>query len=141
MSRHSPDTGEPTDRLVEMDEIGRKRTAINLTKRAQRCANDPQHYARAADLLEQAVNLVPGDETLVQNYVGYCTEIATYHLQDGKYTEAVMFFTRALHYAPNDPESWLDLGTAYANQDNALEACRAWQDALRYLEANSKPGT
>lgn len=131
--RRSPDTGNDSCRLPEENEAERLRRAIALTEEAQRCANDPALYEKAEELLAAALALAPANGTIVQNYVEFCTEIGTYHLTDGADDAAIRYFVRALKHAPEDGQTWLDLGTACARDDHVTEALRAWQQALVHL--------
>lgn len=104
--------------------------AIQCTEQALACADDPDQYDKAERLLASALKFVPKDETIRDNYVGFCTEVAGYYLEDEDLDGAIRYLRRVLRHAPHDTEAWLDLGTAYARKDMPMEALQAWQKCL-----------
>ncbi len=108
--------------------------AIACTEKAQRCGDDPDEYEVAEHLLLDALRLMPEEPAFRNNYTGFCTEIAGYSLADGLYDDAIRYFRCALREAPDDPESWLDLGSAYANSNMPLEALESWKECLKCID-------
>lgn len=112
--------------------------AIQCTEQAMEVADDPGSYDKAERLLASALKFMPKDEILLQNYIGFCTEVAGYYLEDDELDAAITYLRRVLKYVPTDAESWLDLGTAYARKNMPMEALQAWQKCLELPASKGK---
>ena len=130
MKGKPPSKGDDEEYLSPRQKMAQ---AILFTQEALECADDPERYDEAEELLAKALHLVPDDETIVSNYVGFCTQVAANHALDQAHDDAIRYFRLALQHAPDDPETWLDLGSAYAEQNMAMEALEAWGQCLRVL--------
>lgn len=111
--------------------------AIELTERAMQ-ASDMEDFEAAADLLEEAMELMPGEEPFTQNYVEFCLQVAQNATLDDDHDQAITYFMRAIDGNPNDAETLMDLGAAHARNNDPVEAIGAWQKALALL--NPKKG-
>ncbi len=111
--------------------------AIELTEEAMRVA-DETHYEEGEALLKEAMELVPDEELFANNYTEFCLQIAQNNTLDENYEEAVTYFLKALDGRPDDAETLMDLGAAYARNNDPVEAVGAWQKALVLL--NPKKG-
>ncbi len=106
--------------------------AIALTEEAMR-VSDETHYEEGERLLREAMELVPDEEHFVNNYVAYCLQVAQNCTLADDPPEAITYYRKALEHMPDDAEAWMDLGAAYARDNQALEALQAWQSALAML--------
>lgn len=131
MDEHSPCEGSEFDALSAHE---RGERSIRCTQQARECGDNPVEYDKAERLLAEAIRLVPDEPVFRANYVGFCTQVAAHCASDGEYDKAIRYLQCVLIYTPNDPEMWLDLGTAYANQNMALEALQAWSECLRSIK-------
>lgn len=126
-------TSSDFDDMTE-DEAKRLAAAFSLTAQALELS-DEEHYEKGEKLLRQALDLAPEHETIVDNYVNYCLTVAENNLVAfEQYEEAVRYYEKALEFAKGDAATWMDLGTAYAYQDNPKQTLEAWQKALGMLD-------
>lgn len=100
--------------------------------------SDETHYKQGEKLLREAMELVPDEELFTQNYVEFCLQVAENCTLEENYIEAVGYFRKALKARPDDAETLMDLGAAYARNNEVTEAVEAWQKALALL--NPKKG-
>lgn len=113
--------------------------AIELTETALAYSDEGQ-YDEAEVLLRQALLAVPDDETMMKNYVGFCLEVAhNHHCVFENFVDAIRYYKKVLEVVPTEAETWMDLGSAHANNDETLEALQAWQKALELLDIK-RPG-
>lgn len=104
--------------------------AVTLTKEAV-AKSDDGDYEGAETLLREAVELAPEHDDFLKNYTAFCLEVAhEYHCVTEDYPAAVRFYQKVLTFTPDDGETWMDLGSAHASSDEALEALHAWRNAL-----------
>jgi Flp pilus assembly protein TadD len=81
-------------------------------------------FARATEILEQALALPPADDTML-------SDLGNAYLRQGKFAQAEAALTRALAVNPEQPEAQNLLGLAALQQRNAVEAETRFRDALR----------
>ena len=108
--------------------------AVELTEEAMRIS-DETHYEEGERLLREAAELVPDEQTFTQNYVEFCVQVAHNNILNGDYDEAIAYYRKALRKFPDDAETLIDLGSAYAHNEQGPEALEAWQKALKLLNA------
>lgn len=106
--------------------------AVELTEEAMR-VSDETHYEEGERLLREAMELVQDEPHFVNNYVAFCLQIAHNCTLGGEPTEAIVYYRKALEHGTDDSEGWMDLGAAYARNNQPLEALQAWQFALALL--------
>lgn len=111
--------------------------AVELTKEAMQLSDDAD-YDGAEELLREAMDLVPDEELFTQNYVQFCLQVAHNHTLEDNHGTAIDFYRKALEQFPDDAEGWMDLGAAYARNNEPLEALQAWQAAVALM--NPKKG-
>lgn len=106
--------------------------AVGLTEEAMR-VTDETHYEEGERLLREAMELVPDETHFTNNYVAFCLQIAQNCTLNDDLVEAIVYYRKALEHRTDDPEGWMDLGAAYARNNQPLEALQAWQSALALL--------
>ncbi|NOS66981.1 MAG: hypothetical protein HOO67_01275 [Candidatus Peribacteraceae bacterium] len=111
--------------------------AIELTEEAMR-VTDETHYEEGERLLREAMELVPDEVHFLNNYVAFCLQVAQNCTINDEPTQAIIYYRKALEQGVDDAEAWMDLGAAYARNNQAMEALQAWQSALAML--NPKKG-
>lgn len=99
---------------------------------------DETHYEEGEKLLRKAMNLVPDETHFLNNYVAFCLQIAQNCTINDEPAEAIIYYRKALEQGIDDAEAWMDLGAAYARDNQPLEALQAWQAALAMF--NPKKG-
>ena len=100
--------------------------------------SDETHHKEGEKLLREAMELLPDEELFTNNYIEFCLQVAENCTIEEDYIEAVGYFRKALKARPDDSETLMDLGAAYARNNEAAEAFDAWQKALSLL--NPKKG-
>lgn len=108
--------------------------AVELTEQAMR-VSDETHYEEGERLLREAAELMPEERLFTQNYVEFCLQVAQNCILANDHDEAISYYRKALRQSPDDPETLIDLGSAYAHNDQSHEALEAWQKALGLLNA------
>lgn len=89
--------------------------------------------------LETQMKSDPHNEKIQQQYTELCLTAACACMNEGRnWPLASDWLQRALHYQETDAETWLDLGTAYANQNMVPETLQAWKKALEHLDENNE---
>lgn len=111
--------------------------AVELTEEAMR-VSDENHYEEGEKLLREAMELVPDETHFLNNYIAFCLQVAQNCTLNDNPAEAIIYYRKALEQGTDDSESWMDLGAAYARNNQPLEALQAWQSALAML--NPKKG-
>lgn len=129
--KHSSSSGENDENLSPQERLER---AIRCTQQARECGDDPEQYDDAERLLAEALSLMPKEPIFRENYVGFCTQLAANFADDGDHENAIRYLQCVVTYAPDDSEAWLDLGTAYANCNMALQALEAWSECLKSIK-------
>jgi len=126
-------TSSDFDDLNE-DDAKRLAAAFSLTAKAMDCS-EAEQYAKGEKLLRQAVEMAPENDMIIDNYVNYCIQIAENNLVAfKKYAEAIRYYRKALEFSDGEAATWMDLGTAYAYEDQPMETLEAWQKALQLLD-------
>ncbi len=111
--------------------------AIELTEEAMD-VSDENNYEEGERLLKEAMELVPDEVHFLNNYIAYCLQVAQNCTINDDPAEAIVYYRKALELGMDDAEGWMDLGAAYARNDQPMEALQAWQSALAML--NPKKG-
>ena len=106
--------------------------AVELTEEAMR-VTDETHYEEGEKLLREAMELVPDEPHFLNNYIAFCLQVAQNCTLNDEPAEAIVYYRKALELGTDDAEGWMDLGAAYARNDQSLEALQAWQNALAML--------
>jgi Flp pilus assembly protein TadD len=100
------------------------------TRRLQAAASIPRSQGEAMlPTLRQAHQLLP-DEHRLTAALGISYAVA------GQISNAVPFLELAARQGSNDVQCWIDLGSAYALENNLAKARQAWETALRLEPAN-----
>ncbi len=99
---------------------------------------DETHYETGEKLLREAMELVPDETHFLNNYIAFCLQVAHNCTLNGEPAEAIIYYRKALEQGTDDSEGWMDLGAAYARNNQPMEALQAWQAALAML--NPKKG-
>jgi tetratricopeptide (TPR) repeat protein len=90
-----------------------------------------------SEVLKDNVEYNEFTRQVVDSYTGFCAEVGQLYLTQEEIYDpmsALEFLRRALEYDEKNAETWLDLGTAYANIAENVEALQCWQNALKYLQ-------
>ena len=103
--------------------------AVELTEEAMR-VTDETHYEEGERLLKEAMDLVPDETHFLNNYVAFCLQVAQNCTVNDDPAEAIVYYRKALELGTDDAEGWMDLGAAYARNNQPMEALQAWQSAL-----------
>ncbi len=109
------------------------RSAFRLEETTRRLQVGPSISRREAEgvlpALEEAHQLLP-DEHRITTALGIAWALA------GKISNAVPMLELAARQETNDAQCWIDLGSAYALENNATKAREAWEKALRLEPTN-----
>lgn len=100
--------------------------------------SDESNYKEGERLLKKAMELVPEETHFLNNYVAFCLQVAQNCTINDEPAEAIIYYRKALEQGTDDAEGWMDLGAAYARNNQPMEALQAWQSALAML--NPKKG-
>ena len=111
--------------------------AVELTEEAMR-VTDETHYEEGERLLREAIIAAPEEELFMENYIQFCLQVAHNCTIAEDHPEAIAYYRKVLEQRPDDSETWMDTGAAYARNNNPLDALQAWQSALALL--NPKKG-
>ena len=103
--------------------------AVELTEEAMR-VTDETHYKEGEKLLREAMELVPDETHFLNNYIAFCLQVAQNCSINEDNDEAIVYYRKALEFAVDDAEAWMDLGAVYARMNQPLDALQAWQSAL-----------
>lgn len=103
--------------------------AVELTEEAMR-VTDETHYEEGERLLREAMELVPDESHFLNNYIAFCLQVAQNCAITEDNDEAIIYYRKALEFAVDDAEAWMDLGAVYARMNQPLDALQAWQSAL-----------
>lgn len=106
--------------------------AVELTEEAMRIT-DETHYEEGERLLKEAMELVPDEPHFLNNYVAFCLQVAHNCTLAEENEEAIVYYRKSLELITDDAEAWMDLGAAYARNNQPLEALQAWQSALALM--------
>ncbi len=106
--------------------------AIELTEEAMRIT-DETHYEEGERLLKEAMDLMPDEVHFLNNYIAFCLQVAQNCTFNDEPAEAIIYYRKALEQGTDDSEAWMDLGAAYARNNQPLEALQAWQGALAMM--------
>ncbi|TSC57496.1 MAG: designed protein CTPR3 [Candidatus Peregrinibacteria bacterium Greene0416_19] len=121
MPRRS-DMNKDPDRVMELTQ-----QAIALS--------DEGHYDAAEALLRKALVLLPDNEDIIRNYVNFCIEVAhNHHCVFENFVDAIKYYKKVLEVVPTEAETWMDLGSAHASNQEIMDALQAWQKALELLD-------
>jgi tetratricopeptide (TPR) repeat protein len=102
----------------------------DTTRRLQADSSIPRSQGEAMlPTLRQAHQLLP-DEHRLTAALGISYAVA------GQISNAVPFLELAARQGSNDVQCWIDLGSAYALENNLAKARQAWETALRLEPAN-----
>jgi tetratricopeptide (TPR) repeat protein len=102
----------------------------DTTRHLQAAASIPRGQGEAMlPTLLQAHQVLP-DEHRITAALGISYAVA------GQISNAVPFLELAARQGSNDAQCWIDLGTAYALENNAAKARQAWETALRLEPTN-----
>lgn len=131
--------------LVKIQEAG------ELMEEAQAMDDSqPENWSKMEQLLRKAANLVDNEaefainealikdrECILQSYRDFCTAVAEYYLTDPEIEDphsAIDYYNKARSIDPDDPETLIDLGTAYTKISDPNKALEHWHQALENLD-------
>lgn len=96
-----------------------------------------KEYAKGEEMLRAAMNLCPDIHDFVINYIGFCVQVGNNNAYVYKnFQEAIKYYQKALEHDFNDPEIWIHLGNAHAENEELLQALESWQVALNFFNWN-----
>jgi tetratricopeptide (TPR) repeat protein len=116
--------------IFALPQMGSSFGVDDTTRHLQAAGSIPRRHGEAMlATLRQAHQLLP-DEHRITAALGISYAVA------GQISNAVPLLELAARQGSNDAQCWIDLGTAYALENNSAKARQAWETALRLEPTN-----
>ena len=136
---------EPAEILIQK--------AISLMEKAQKLDwNKEQNWSKISKLLYEAACIWKNDDIIehfedcyhdiINSYVWFNLTCWSHYLNTKDNPEkAIEYFEKTLEFAPDDPITYMDIWTAYAQLEKLPDALKAWRTALKFFDGDNEQHT